>query len=271
MLTVDTHSHVSDTWFEPIEVLLFQMGRARVDKAVLIQLSTNYDNSYLVECAERFPNRFAIVGSVDTSAPDCLDRLEYWASAGVRGLRLEPLQESAGSDPLAVWKKAEEVGLVADLWAWHGPDAMKGFASDQFAERIERFDRMTFIIEHLGFVANDQDPPYADFKRILALARYPNVVMKLPGIGEFVPRPVPHRSPPYDFDSIPPFIEMAVEAFGPEHLMLGSDHPRCSDWEGYSNVFAYLREYLGRLLNSDEMAWVLGATAERVYFADQTR
>ena len=268
MFTVDTHCHVLDTWFEPVDVLLFQMARARVDKAVLIQLSTNYDNSYLIECAERFPGRFAIVGSVDTSAPDCLDKLEYWASAGVRGLRLEPRQKSVGPDPLAVWKKAEELGLAADLWAWHGPDAMKGFTSDEFVGLIERFERMTFIIEHLGFVANDPDPPYNDFKRILELARYPNVVMKLPGIGEFVPRPIPHRSPPYDFDSIPPFIDMAVETFGPDRLMLGSDHPRCSDWEGYSNVFGYLREYLGRILGPDDMASVLGATAERVYFSD---
>ncbi len=268
MLTVDTHCHVLDTWFEPVEVLLFQMARADVDKAVLVQLSTNYDNSYLVECSDRFPGRFAIVGAVDTSAPDCLEKLEYWAGLGVIGVRLTPMQKSAGKDPLAVWKKANTLGMLVDLWALHGPDAMKGFVSDEYTGLVERFPQMPFIIEHLGFVANDPDPPYADFKRILALNRYANVFLKLPGFGEFVPRPVPHRSPPYDFDAIPPFIDMALDAFGPDRVMVGSDHPRCSDWEGYSNVFGYLREYLGRLLNADEMAAVLGATAERIYFAN---
>ena len=112
MLTVDTHCHVLDTWFEPVEVLLFQMARADVDKAVLVQMSSNYDNSYLVECSGRFPGRFAIVGSVDTSAPDCLDRLEHWAGLGVVGVRLKPRQRSGGEDPSG---GLEEGGLVGHV------------------------------------------------------------------------------------------------------------------------------------------------------------
>ena len=37
MLTIDTHCHASPTWFEPVELLLFQMDRNDVDKAVFIQ------------------------------------------------------------------------------------------------------------------------------------------------------------------------------------------------------------------------------------------
>ena len=56
-MVVDTHCHALPYWFEPVEILLHQMARNGVDKAVLIQINGIYDNSYLVECMRRFPGR----------------------------------------------------------------------------------------------------------------------------------------------------------------------------------------------------------------------
>ena len=238
----------------------------RVDKAVWCSYP-QLDKQLPIERSDRFPGRFCHRGRCRHCCIGLSGKLEYWAGQVWSAVRSRPMQRSE-AEIRGVWKQANTLGMLVDLWALHGPDAMKGFVSEEFAGLVERFPQMPFIIEHLGFVANDPVPPYADFKRVLALNRYANVFLKLPGIGEFVPKPVPHRSPPFDFDAIPPFIDMALDAFGPDRVMVGSDHPRCSDWEGYSNVFGYLREYLGRLLNADETASVLGATAERIYFAN---
>ena len=70
MTVVDTHCHAGLNWFEPVETLLHQMDANAVDKAVLIQHMGNYDNTYLLECARRFPGRFAVVVLVDTSQTD---------------------------------------------------------------------------------------------------------------------------------------------------------------------------------------------------------
>ena len=56
MVVVDTHCHASPYWFEPIEVLLDEMTRNGVDKAVLIQFRGVFDNSYLIESMRRFPD-----------------------------------------------------------------------------------------------------------------------------------------------------------------------------------------------------------------------
>jgi L-fuconolactonase len=46
MAIVDTHCHASPYWYAPVESLLDEMNRSRVDKAVLIQIGGIYDNSY---------------------------------------------------------------------------------------------------------------------------------------------------------------------------------------------------------------------------------
>ena len=61
-MIVDTHAHASPCWFEPIEVLLFQMNSNGVDKTTLVAMDGQLDekyNRYLVECARRFPGRFS--------------------------------------------------------------------------------------------------------------------------------------------------------------------------------------------------------------------
>ena len=69
MVVVDTHCHVSPYWYEPVETLLYQMNSNGVDKAVLIQMGGDYDNSYLIECVRRFPGRFSAVGWLTPIGP----------------------------------------------------------------------------------------------------------------------------------------------------------------------------------------------------------
>jgi len=80
MTVVDTHTHAGVNWFEPVEMLLYQMTLNQVDHAVLIQHGRpeygTYDHSYLYECVERFPGKFNIVVIVDSDKKDSLRKLE---------------------------------------------------------------------------------------------------------------------------------------------------------------------------------------------------
>ncbi|MBI2872461.1 MAG: amidohydrolase [Chloroflexi bacterium] len=259
MLTIDTHCHASPQWFEPIEVLLFQMNRNAVDKAALIQHRGQHDNRYLIECARRFPGRFAVVGIVDTSQPDAPDTLARWHAEGVVGLRLNPLERSPGRDPLAIWRKASELGMVVSSLGEH-----EQYASDEFRKVVEELSNLPIIVEHLGFVGRGGKPPFTTYRKILALSKYPNVYMKVPGLGEIMARPIPARDPTFDLSKAPPFIDMAIEAFGANRLMIGTDYPPSANREGYGNVVRYLREHLSRRTTAEQEA-IFGKTAATLF------
>ncbi len=81
--------------------------------------------------------------------------------------------------------------------------------------------------------------------------------MKLPGLGEIAPVPI-------DRSSVPPLLDMALEVFGPERLMWGSDYPPVSSREGYLNFLRLPLEHFSSL-SEDERSWIFGRTAMGVW------
>ena len=189
VLIVDTHCHALPHWFEPVELLLHQMKTYGVQKAALLQVMGQFDNSYLFECVRRFPGKFSPTVIVDTGEADAPRALERWAREGAEGIRLNVLARSPGSDGLAIWRKAAELGLVVSVYG--KPDEL---ASDTFESIIRELPSLKFTIEHLAWAGQDA-APHAAFRKTLALARYPNVYMKFCGLGEICQRPVPFPQP----------------------------------------------------------------------------
>ena len=265
MIIVDTHCHASPYWFEPVEVLLDQMTRHGVDKAALIQFRGVFDNSYLIECMNRFPGRFSAVVIVDTSQADAPHRLHEWVKQGAEGVRLAPLERSPGNDPLAIWRQAAELGIVVSCLG-----TVEEFASPEFEGVIQAFPSLNIIIEHLGGAGayfgpgrEDATVPYEIYRQVLALANYPNTYMKVPGLGEFCPRPMPFVEP-MPFTDIPPLIEMAIDAFGANRLMWGSDFPPSAAREGYGNTLRFPMEHV-KFKSEEDKAWVFGETATTLW------
>ena len=263
MVIVDTHCHALPHWFEPVEVLLHQMHANGVEKALLVQVRGQYDNRYIMECVRRFPGRFAAVVMVDTDRPDAPQALERWAREGAEGVRLGPITRSPGSDPLAIWRKAAELGLPVSSLGSH-----QGFTSPEFAQAVRECPTLPIIVEHLGGIGWDDAPPYPKFRQLLALAQYPNVYMKIHGLGEICPRPMPFPQP-MRFPNVPPFMKMAYDAFGPSRLMWGSDFPPVAGREGYRNALGWTMEHL-TFCSADDKAWVFGKTATSLFkFAEK--
>ncbi len=259
MLTIDTHCHVGLDWFEPAEVLLYQMDRNQVDKAVLIQTNRSLDNAYLVETARRYPGRFAVVGAVAIGQPDAPAALERWAREGMQGIRLSLIDHPAIGDPAPVLEEAQALGMVVSCIG-----LPQHYASEEFRHIVQAYPRLRFMIEHMGYVTYKDAPPYDAYRKALALAKFSNAYMKIPGLGEFMPRPSPMTHPPFDLAKAPPFIDMAFEAFGAERLTIGTDSPPNSHREGYANVVRYLREYLARRTAAEQEA-IFGGTAQRLF------
>jgi L-fuconolactonase len=255
MEIVDTHCHASPYWFEPIETLLGQMDRNGVAKATLIQMRGQYDNSYLLECAKRFPGRFSVVVLVDTDQDHALNVLEDWAKQGAEGIRLAPGARSPGSYPLAVWRKAEELGLVVSC----GGGTTEELASEEFHDLVRQFPDLPIIIEHLGSVGKTAEAPNKTYKQMLGLSQHPNTYIKFHGLGEIAPRPRPMKQP-FPFEGFPPLTEMAFESFGAKRMVWGSDFPPVAEREGYHNALHFPMEYIP-FRSEEDKEWAFGGTA----------
>ena len=236
MTIVDSQCHASPMWFEPIDSLLFQMDRHGVERAVLVQMLGQYDNAYQLACVRSHPDRLCSVVGIDTTDPYALDQLRRAADDGAAGVRLRPVSRSPGNDPLAIWRLAQEcrltVSCVGNTETFNAPD---------FAQVLAEVPDLPVVLEHFAGQArpDETDEIRAARLRGLSLSRFPNVFLKIPGLGELLPRMLP---PPASGSPVKAggqaLIDAALEAFGPERLMWGSDFPAVCSREGYGNALS---------------------------------
>ncbi len=259
---VDTHCHACLSWYEPAEMLVRQMDANGVRFACLVQIKGQYDNGYQADVVRRYPGRFVSVVHLDAARPDAEAELERLAAEGARGLRLLPGDRSPGRDPLAIWKRAAALRLPVST----GGGGAEELLSSGLETVVRSIPDLTVIVEHLGS-GNRPDgeaPPWPLRKRVYDLARYPNVCIKLHGLGEFAARAMPVAEPFPFVRPVPPLLDMALERFGPKRMMWGSDYPPVSSREGYGNALRLPREHLSPC-GAEAVAELFGGTAMRIY------
>ena len=85
---------------------------------------------------------------------------------------------------MSIWQKADELGLVVSVRR-----RVEDSVSGHFRDIVESLPNLNIVMEHLGCRMEDAVAPYNMFRQVLSLAQYPNVYMKVPGLGEICPRP----------------------------------------------------------------------------------
>jgi L-fuconolactonase len=224
-----------------------------------------FDNRYLFDCVRRFPGRFSPTIIVDSREGTAPSAIEQWALEGAEGIRLHALTRSPGGDGLGVWRKAADIGLVVS--AYGKPEEI---ASDDFERIFRELPTLRISIEHLAWVGPDATPPYALFRKALALAKYPNAYMKFCGLGEICHRPMPFPDPMTGFGPVPRTLSMAYDAFGAKRMMWGSDFPPVASREGYRNALRWTMESFPVSAEEDK-AWLFGKTALSLFrFGERT-
>jgi L-fuconolactonase len=231
-MIVDSHAHASTHWFEPIEVLLFQMDRNGVERVVLVQLRSEFDNTYLLECAKRYPDRVSVVVGIDTRGADALGELERISDRGAAGVRLRPPAGGEGDELLPLWRSAAQRGLAVSAL---GTPAE--FSGPGFLGMLASTPGLRVALEHLGthpqlgpaLTPGTAGPLYA------AIAPFPAVLVKFHGLGETNPRAEPRVGAPFS-DPTPHVLLRALAVLGAGRLMWGSDYPPSSAREGYANT-----------------------------------
>ena len=126
------------------------------------------------------------------------------------------------------------------------------------AERlVVDFPDTQFVLLHAGMVEDRGEDGWKFWRAgMMALARHPNVSVKLSGLGTFL------RS--CSETEWRPIIERTIDLFGPSRCLFGSNFPIESLWTSYGALVDVFQRCLSRFDATEQRA-VLHDTAERLY------
>ncbi|MEV7085243.1 amidohydrolase family protein [Streptomyces sp. NPDC093085] len=201
-----------------------------------------------------------VVGWTDLTAPGVADTLaELKALPG--GHKLVGIRHPVEGEADPAWLLRPEVvrGLAAVAAAGLTYDLLvRPHQLPSAVEAARRLPELTFVLDHLGKppVAERRTAPWAD--RLRALAALPNTAAKLSGLVTEA------AWDSWSAEDLRPYAGTALDAFGPERLMFGSDWPVCRLAATYGEVLAAARTVTDGLAPAERAA-VLGTTARRVY------
>jgi predicted TIM-barrel fold metal-dependent hydrolase len=241
------------------EDMVLAMDGAGVQQAVLVSPWTIYrtDASYAAEVYRAHPRRFRLVTPIDPFGETGADAVTVWASTpGAVGIRLmagategfrtdvpevtETVRAAQAADfPVCVYCP-NQLSIMAEL-ADHHPDTQ-------------------FVLDHMGLaqplVPPTPDDPFTDLPGVLALARYPNVAVKVTATCTLSHGPFP-------FEDLRAPLSRVFDAFGIERCMWGSDWTRTTAFASYPESVAAFRDNLA-LSPSERMA-LMGGVVRRIF------
>jgi len=242
-----------------VETLIAAMDEAGVAQAAVVHSSTTYgfDNSYVVDSCNRYPDRLIAVGSVDVRAPDAVATIRAWTDRGLAGLRIFTGGSTKDFDPTELederaypaWELLGELGLTMCIQT--GPVGLP-----QVRSLAERFPNVPIILDHLGRPDVTDGPPYAKAQSLFDLADVLSIYLKLtPRImGDSVSGAATPDT----------FFPKLVEIFGANRMAWGSNFPTSPGT--LTEIKATAVERLASL-SSDDQDWIFNKTARALYRA----
>jgi L-fuconolactonase len=129
---------------------------------------------------------------------------------------------------------------------------------DEVIGLVEACPHVLFVVDHLGKpVVSDVE--FAPWSGSLArLAEFPNVRCKLSGLASEAPENA------RTFSALRPWVEHALDVFGPDRCMVGSDWPVVTAATTYGWWFEFVLDVIGELSAGDRTQ-VLSTTAQDTY------
>jgi L-fuconolactonase len=270
---IDAHVHLWDRrtdpqdWIDPATMaaidrdfgdgdLRDMLAATGMERAVLVQASNSLEESERLSRAD--PAVVAgLVAWVDLEG-DVTAQLDRVRAGRVPVVGVRHL---AHIDPDPEWLLRPEVarglsvlgraGLAFDL-------VVRDWQLPQAAVLAGRHGEVRFVLDHLGGPLADDADPVRWEEGLHALARHTNVVAKVSGLTSGL---VPGE---WAADDLRPVVEVALEAFGADRLLYGSDWP-LAELGGGAPAWRSAFDVLASGLSAAERDAVLGGNAARVY------
>jgi L-fuconolactonase len=196
--------------------LMSEMAAAGVDRAILVPPSwEGYRNDYALEAAQKYPNRFAVMGKVPLNDYASEAKMASWLKQpGMMGFRISFRHAGTHSwldDGTAdwFWAAAEKYDIPVMVFA--------PFAVEKIGKIAERHSGLRVIVDHMGLNVQWKGKNLAPgVDVLLRFARFKNVAVKASCLPCYVDEA-------YPFPTLHPQIRRVVEAFGPERVFWGTD------------------------------------------------
>lgn len=285
-LLYDTHAHffTNDVSAYPIDTTGAREGEENIRKRIAadpatpeailpiweesgvvggagVQYNTVYktDNRYILDAADAHPDKISSVVILHANAPETPALLETMImERKISGLRLYGRQTEDGATPWLdspqahdTWRVANRHGL--NMVLMYSPQSSFATALPRIGELAERYNATKISLDHFGWPVPGADnmgltPAHA------ALAGLENVFYKLTTINFNIFEEA-------GVDSAD-FLRKAVDVFGAEHIMWGSDQG--NTLEAYGSMAERARK-AASLLTADERRRVLRETGETLF------
>lgn len=218
------------------------------------------ENQFLIDLAENNKQIVGIIGWVNLSDKSGAASLEKWQHnylmKGYRHLIQDEgdpeqfflnTQFNQHVDLILKQNKVYEVLIHAKSLP----------AAIQFCHK---HDQGLLVLDHLGKPNIATGDPQEWKKQIAPLASQQHVVCKLSGL-------ITEAGKNWQATQIAPYLDIALEIFGPQRLMFGSDWPVCLLAGEYSQVYQLIENTINQL-SVDEQSAIWGENAKKVYRLD---
>ncbi len=249
-MKIDSHHHfwnydpLQYAWIdERMEVLRRNFGveslRAEIGPAGIVGVVSVQARQAVEEC------RFLL--EIACEACEVLG-VVGWLPLQSKPTELMPLLEQFSANPLfkgvrhVVQDEPDDRFLLTDKFC-RGLDCLKSFnlvydlllyarQLPAAIELVDRFPHQTFVLDHISKPAirvSASGEPRFDTewaRQIRVLAQRPNVVCKFSGVVTEV-RSAEQADALWTIETIRPYWDVVIDAFGPERTMFGSDWPVC--------------------------------------------
>ncbi len=270
-MIVDSHQHFWQVgrfdypWMTPeVEVLCQDylppalepiLKRCGVEKTILVQASNTIEESrWLLSLADQYPFIAAVVGWIDLTAENVSQQLdEFTPHPKFKGVR--HLVESEPADDWLIQPRV--ITGLREL-------ARRGIAYDLLVHTrhlkhavtvAESCLELRFVVDHMAKPLIRQGSVDEWRRELKRLATRPNVWCKLSGLVTEA------DWKNWRLDDLKPFVDTALECFGPRRMMFGSDWPVCLLAGSYERVFETARALVEELSSEDrERVFSLNAT-----------
>jgi L-fuconolactonase len=273
-MIIDSHQHVWKVgkfdypWMSPELGVLYRdyvpemlepiLNENSVDRTILVQASNSLsETGWLLSLADRYQFIAGVVGWVDLTDPEMVVDLEgFKANPKFKGVR-----HLVESEPADDWLVQPDVLSGLQLLDQHDVsyDLLVHTGHLKHVCTVaESLPRLRLVVDHMAKPPITSGEMAEWSQGIQAVAAYPNVYCKLSGLVT----EANHSS--WRIEELQPYVQGALEYFGPERMIFGSDWPVCLLAASYAQVLEAFQTLL-RELSDEERAMIFSGNAAGFY------
>ncbi len=277
MVRVDTHQHfwnldeVAYPWLAPAYGAIYrnfdaddlapQLRATGVEHTVIVQAMNSYaDTDSMLAIAAAHDWVAGVVGWLPIHDPAETARKldEYGRNPWFKGIR-HLIHDEPNPDWVVQKQVIEGLQLLADAGLTFDVVAVFPNHLKHVPTLAERAPNLRMVIDHLA-----KPPPGAEERgtwrqQMAAAAESPNVYAKVSGLNTIM-----NDAENWTYEDLKPLIDTAIELFGAERLMFGSDWPVALLAGDYAKVWQETLKCLADL-SAGERDAILGGTGNAFY------